>query len=337
MNDIIRRLAETMGRTRGVPAGRATSALTAGLRALRLAGKVLLPAVSNPAPSVAVRLAGLEPVFADVKLSDGTLCPKDVERALIADPAISAVIAIDLYGQPCDWPELARVCAAAKVHLIEDAAQALGGTLDGRPLGAFGVFSIVSFGHSKILDVGEGGALLCDDAGLEREAASHILKMPKKPADWAAQMEKQRKLHYELTEKRDLARLARLYEEFPNNYLFQAGDAAPDLDSLPRVLSHRRKLAAIYAKVVEPLESLGEPAWWRYSFRVPAERRAALLDGLRASGFDASSWYPCLASRRTAERFSEEIVNLWTAPATTEERAAATARRLRELLEGSHA
>lgn len=343
------------GRKFCLTAGRATAALVAGLRATVKTGKVLLPAISNPAPSYAVKLAGLEPVFADVRLSDFTISPEAARIAIAETPGIKAIIAIHLFGHPADMTALREIADVNGVLLIEDSAQAFGGSHRDRPHGSFGAFSIVSFGHSKIPDAGRGGVLLTDDEGIASRAAEELRRMPARPTSWESDMERQRLLYYELkasaaADPTAATRLQNLPTEFRSNYLFRsdAESEAAVLKLLPGLqaeIAHRRRLARLYAEklanlpILRPAPEDGA-AWWRYCALVPARERPRLLDGLRSAGFDASSWYPSLASGPTfpnAARVEGEVVNLWTAPGTSEERASRTAACFAALMEKSHA
>lgn len=100
---------------------------------------------------VRVRLYDLDPT---------TLSPdlESVERALAR--GVDAVLVAHLYGFPADVAGVTELAHRVGVHVIEDAAQGSGGTLDGRPLGAFGPLTILSFGRGKGVTGGGGGALM---------------------------------------------------------------------------------------------------------------------------------------------------------------------------------
>jgi perosamine synthetase len=75
-------------------------------------------------------------------------------------------MAVHLYGNVCDLGTLLNICKEHNLTLIEDAAEALGGTLNYRKLGGFGKFGVFSFHGSKTLTTGEGGMLVTDDDNL---------------------------------------------------------------------------------------------------------------------------------------------------------------------------
>jgi dTDP-4-amino-4,6-dideoxygalactose transaminase len=144
-----------------------TDALELAMRALELApgDEVIVPAYSFVATATAVILAGGRPVLVDVER--GTL-NIDVARATesIGDRTVG-IIAVHLYGRPCDLPGLSQLCESRGLWLIEDAAQAHGARTGDRRVGTFGELATWSFYPSKNLGCfGDGGAVTSWDEGL---------------------------------------------------------------------------------------------------------------------------------------------------------------------------
>ncbi len=157
----------------GVSHAAALSSGTAGLHlSLLLLGVgrgdiVLTSSLTFAATANAIRYCGAEPVFVDVEAAAWTLDPTRVDDALATlreegSPA-KAVIAVDLYGQVCDYAALKESCARHQVPLIEDAAEALGSARDGRNAGAFAELAVLSFNGNKIITTAGGGMLLSED------------------------------------------------------------------------------------------------------------------------------------------------------------------------------
>jgi 8-amino-3,8-dideoxy-alpha-D-manno-octulosonate transaminase len=139
-----------------------TAAVCAALAASGVGAgdEVILPPFTFVADPEAVLLAGALPVFADI---DETLClgPQAVQQAIT--PRTKAVLVVHMCGSMARIDELAQVCRKHEVALIEDNAQAVGGTFHGKALGSFGESGILSFDYVKTITCGEGGAVITDD------------------------------------------------------------------------------------------------------------------------------------------------------------------------------
>lgn len=126
--------------------------------------EVVVPAFTYIATANAVVYCGAKPVFVDVDPATWCIDPAQVAAAIT--PRTKAVIAVDIYGHPADYPALRRVCASNNVALVADAAESLGGTLDNRPVGSLADATTFSFFGNKILTSGEGGCVTTDDTAL---------------------------------------------------------------------------------------------------------------------------------------------------------------------------
>lgn len=158
---------QQVGHCIGVANG--TDAIEIVLEALQLppGSEVIVPANSFIASSEAVTRAGHRVVFADVDRSTYNLDATDVERRITAKTA--AILAVHLYGQPCDMAALSEVARRRDVALIEDAAQAHGAEFRGRRVGTFGVAATFSFYPGKNLGAyGDAGAITTGDAELAK-------------------------------------------------------------------------------------------------------------------------------------------------------------------------
>jgi dTDP-4-amino-4,6-dideoxygalactose transaminase len=107
---------------------------------------------------------GLTPVFANSHLDTWNVSPDDVERQ-ITDKT-SAIVAVHLYGNPCDIPALERLAQKYRLKLIFDAAHAFGSAYRGKPIGSFGDAEVFSLSPTKLLVAGEGGLVTTGDAKL---------------------------------------------------------------------------------------------------------------------------------------------------------------------------
>lgn len=116
--------------------------------------EVVVPSFTFVSTANAFVLRGARPVFADVD-EDGNVDLAEVRRLL--GRRTKAVVPVHYAGGSCDMPRLLELCG--NVPVIEDAAQALGASCGGRPLGTFGACGAFSFHETKNLGCGEGGAL----------------------------------------------------------------------------------------------------------------------------------------------------------------------------------
>lgn len=152
-----------------VGVGNGTDAIEIALEALDLpaGSEVIVPANSFIASSEAVTRSGLKVVFADVDPDTYTLDLDDVARRVT--PLTSAIIAVHLYGHPCDMSALAGLAETHGLKILEDCAQAHGAELNGKRLGGVGDIGTFSFYPGKNLGAyGDAGAITTNDADLAK-------------------------------------------------------------------------------------------------------------------------------------------------------------------------
>jgi dTDP-4-amino-4,6-dideoxygalactose transaminase len=153
-------LADYLGVRHVIGVANGTDALTIALRAVGVqpGDEVVVPSFTFYATAEAVVTAGGRPVFCDVDRETRNVTAQTVRAALT--PRTSAIVAVDLFGNPAPVPELRGLGPP----VLEDAAQALGSRLDGRRAGALGDAATISFYPSKNLGCfGDGGAIATDD------------------------------------------------------------------------------------------------------------------------------------------------------------------------------
>lgn len=148
------------------------AALSAGTAAIHLAMKLLdvqegdvifaptltFSATCNPAAYEKARL-----VFIDAEPDTWNMSPQALERAFAKYPTPKAVICVHLYGTPAKLSEIMAICKRHNVPMIEDAAESLSATYQGRQTGTFGTFGIYSFNGNKIITTSGGGMLVSED------------------------------------------------------------------------------------------------------------------------------------------------------------------------------
>lgn len=158
-----RQFSEFIGTKYAVGCNSGTSALELICRALNVSGKeVILPSNTFVATANAILNAGGTPVFADCR-DDMCLDAEDAIKRITSRTA--AIMQVHIGGIVSESTlVLQKVCAAKRIHLIEDAAQAHGSELNGIKAGALGVAAGFSFFSTKVMTTGEGGMVTTNDA-----------------------------------------------------------------------------------------------------------------------------------------------------------------------------
>ena len=178
---------EIVGNRHCIAVNSGTSALHMAFVAagIRQGDEVIVPSFTFAATANAVRLAGATPVFADVEQDYFNLSPSAVEAAIT--PRTRAIMPVHLYGHPAAMTELTAICQRNNLLLFEDAAQAHAASLNGTPVGAFGVAGSFSFYPTKNMTSGEGGMITtgCDhiarqlrllrNQGMERRYENEVI------------------------------------------------------------------------------------------------------------------------------------------------------------------
>lgn len=153
--------------------------------ALNLAGvkagdEVIMPSLNCTAVAEAVIATGARVVLADVREEDYTLDPQELDRLI--SKHTKAVVAVHFNGIPCQMDKLSTWCKEHGIVLIEDAAQCLGATFNGKRVGSIGDFSIFSFAFDKHLTAGGGGLLGVNNSsflyGLEEKRLTGVFVDP---------------------------------------------------------------------------------------------------------------------------------------------------------------
>ncbi len=263
----------------GVPhavgVGSGTDALTLALRALGLrpGDEVIVPAMTFAATASSVAHCGARPVFVDVRPDDLLIAPEAVERAIT--PRTRCLIPVHLYGTVADVDALGELARVHGLWLLEDAAQAHGATWQGRRAGSFGQAACFSFYPGKNLGAyGDAGAVTTDDPALAEQ-----LRLLRNHGECA-------KYNHVL-----LGACSRLDN-------LQAAVLGVKLRLLDAWNTRRCEAAARYdALIGDRLPRVGRArregaVHHIYAVRVPAGRRAAVLERLKARGIGASIHYP---------------------------------------------
>lgn len=159
-------LASRVGRRYGVACSSGTAGLHMAVNAVGLGegDEVITTPFSFVASANCILYQGATPRFVDIEEETLGLDPAQAEAAV--GSRTRGILPVDVFGHPCRIVELSAVAARHDLWVVEDACEAIGSTIDGRPLGSFGAASVFAFYPNKQLTTGEGGMVVTDDAEL---------------------------------------------------------------------------------------------------------------------------------------------------------------------------
>jgi len=126
--------------------------------------EVIVPTLTYIASVNSIAYTGAVPVFVDSLKESWQVDPDDVKKKITS--RTKAVMAVHLYGHPCDMDALVTICKENNLFLIEDCAEAIGTTYKGKHVGTFGDISTFSFFGNKTITTGEGGMVVTNDETL---------------------------------------------------------------------------------------------------------------------------------------------------------------------------
>jgi perosamine synthetase len=133
--------------------------------------EVIVPTLTYIASVNAIAYVGATPVFADSLPDTWQLNPEDVKKKIT--PKTKAVMAVHLYGHPCEMDALVSICKSNNLFLVEDCAEAIGSKYKGKMVGGFGDIATFSFFGNKTITTGEGGMVICSNETL-LERVNHL-------------------------------------------------------------------------------------------------------------------------------------------------------------------
>jgi len=279
------RMAERCGTEHAVAVSSGTAGLHCIVRGLGLGpgDEVITTPYSFVASSNALLFEGVRPVFVDIDAETYNIDVYQVAEAI--GPKTKAVLAVDVFGTPANWPALAELAATHDLKLIDDACEAIGAEVGGQPIGSWGDAASFGFYPNKQITTGEGGCITTDDADLA--AMCRSLRNQGRAND--AQMRHVRLgFNYRMSE-------------------LQAAVGCAQLDRLDELLSARADAAALYDEVLDAAAPalhrpgaapVGSRSWFVYVVRLPddsdALARDRLIDRLQANGIGCAPYFPTI-------------------------------------------
>ena len=272
----------------GAPYAAAVSSGTAGLHLLcRIAGiepgdEVITSTLSFAASANCFIYEGGVPVFADVDPRTLNMDPASVEAAITE--RTKAIVAVDIFGYPCELDELREVAERHGLAVIQDSAEALGAEYKGVPVGGHGVAAIFGFYPNKQLATGEGGVVTTHD----EETYQLVVSMRNQGRQYAG------------GSWFDHVRLGFNYRWTD----IQAAVGIAQLEKLDRMLELRAQAASRYGELLAGLDGVEtlihddadhKRSWFVYVVKLAPELdRDAVMAALRRDGVATAEYIPCI-------------------------------------------
>ncbi|MBC8076002.1 MAG: DegT/DnrJ/EryC1/StrS family aminotransferase [Chloroflexales bacterium] len=309
----VARLEEAFAALCGVRYAVAVSSGTAALHLALLAhgigpgDEVITSPFSFIATANSVLMTGARPVFVDVDEHTFNIDARRIEAAIT--PRTRAIMPVHLYGQPADMDEISAIARAHGLLVIEDAAQSVGATYRGRPVGSFGTACFSLYATKNIM-AGEGGVVTTDDA-----AVADQLRLLRAHGSRVRYYHEQLGYNYRLTDLQAAIALAQLGKLGAFNAARQANAAylsqhiASEALTLPFVRADR------------------EHVFHQYTLRLRGDRDAAVRL-LAEQGVGSGVFYPVPIHQQASfralgynvqlpvcERLSQQVLSLPVHPA----------------------
>ena len=283
----IDRFEEAFAEVVGAPYAAAVSSGTAGLHLLCITAgvgpgdEVVTSPYSFVASANCAMYEGATPVFADVDRRTLNLDPAAVEAAITE--RTRAVVAVDIYGYPCELDELRAICDRHGLALIQDACEALGARYKGATLGSQGPSAVFAFYPNKQMTTGEGG-IVTTHSEEEWRLVRSLRNQGR--ADTGGWLEHARLgFNYRMDDVR-------------------AAIGVGQLEKLDEILEARANVASRYAALLLGIDGLELPcpddadherSWFVYVVALPQDAdREAVIASLDARGIQTARYLPCI-------------------------------------------
>jgi dTDP-4-amino-4,6-dideoxygalactose transaminase len=273
-------VAKISGAKFGIGCASGSDALLLSLMALGVGegDEVIVPSFTFFATASAVTRLGAKPVFVDIEADTFNIDIDCVEAAITNHT--KAIIPVHLFGQPVDMPRLVALTKRHSINIVEDAAQSIGASIGGKPIGGFGDLGCISFYPTKNLGgFGDGGMIVTNDESLRddlRMLANHGMRP--------------RYYHHVVGINSRLDSM-------------QAAGLNVKIRHLDEMTSRRQANASLYSElfadrglgwwIEDPRSAVGDGhVWNQYTVRVKHGQRDALAQHLQQNGMGCAIYYP---------------------------------------------
>jgi perosamine synthetase len=267
--------ASYIGSKYGLTASNGTTALHLALVALGIGkgDEVLVPSLDFISVANVVTYVGAKPIFVD---SHSDYWCMDPSRIRIGKHT-KAIIAVHLYGHPCDMDKIISVAKEHNIHVVEDCAEAHGAKYRGQKVGNFGVISCFSFYGNKIITTGEGGMCLTNDEELDKKM--RILRdhgMNPQKRYWHDVIG----FNYRMTN-------------------LQAALGVAQLKKIDTFIDRKRQIATEYNDLLKDVQNIILPpempwaknVYWLYSILINSSIRNKVIEQLETKGIESRPFF----------------------------------------------
>lgn len=301
--------AQRVGTSRAVAVSSGTAALHLALVAVGVQpnDEVLVSSLTFIAPANAIRYVGAWPVFIDAEPDHWQMDLDAVEAFLTNDchrtsdglinrhthRRVSAILPVHILGHPVDMDRLMEIANAHHLKVVEDAAESLGATVRGRPVGTFGDVGCFSFNGNKLVTTGGGGMAIARDEILTQHI-KHLSTQAKLPGN--------EYIHNEIGFNYRLTNL-------------QAALGCAQLEQIDTFLAAKHRIAQTYQSLLAPIPGISfqkeaswaKSAWWLFTILIDETRFGlSARDTIAALSHHAISarplWQPISSSPAHAPR-----------------------------------
>lgn len=289
VQELEQKLAEYVGVKHAITCANGTDALTLAMMVLGIkeGDAVFCPTFTFFATAEVIAYEGATPVFVDSDEATFNICPINLEKRIqqvIAEGKLQpkAIIAVDLFGLPANYPEIEKIAKKYDLKLVEDAAQGFGGEINGKRAGSFGDIATTSFFPAKPLGCyGDGGAIFTNN-------------------DEYAELIKSYRVHGKGSDKYDNIRIGM------NSRLdtIQAAILLEKLAEFPTELINRNKAADNYEKLLAgkyktPQVPEGYISSWA-QYTLVSDNRDAEMSKYKEQGIPTMIYYGTCMHQQTA-------------------------------------
>lgn len=284
-----RQVATVTGRRHAVACSSGTAGLHMVLASMGIGpgDEVVTTPFSFIASSNCILYVGARPVFVDIEPRSLNMDPEQVEAAIT--PRTKAILAVECFGNPAHMEAYRSIAARYEIKLIEDSCEGLGGTHNGRALGAFGHAGVFGFYPNKQITTGEGGMVVTDDDRIANTCRS--LRNQGRP----------------VTQGGSAIGSWMQFERLGYNYRLAELNAAlgvAQMRRLDEILRKRHEVAERYMQrfmahpdIILPTIERGTKMSWfifvvRLSDRYSGDDRDRIIEGLRRHDIGAAPYFP---------------------------------------------